>query len=102
MFSVYVTCANEKEAEKIALATVGDGLAACANYFPCKSVYKWKGKLAEEKEFVLVLKAAERNYKKLEARIRQLHSYEVPCIVATKVARAYKPYEKWVLGRARK
>ncbi len=100
MLSVYVTCASEGEAAKIALATVKERLAACANYFPCKSIYEWNGKIAKEKEFVLVLKAAERGYKKLEARIRQLHSYEVPCIVATKVTRAYQPYEKWVSKQA--
>ncbi len=102
MLSVYVTCPSEGEAEKISTALVKERLAACANFFPCKSVYEWKGKLVKEKEFVLILKTADKKYPALEMRIRQLHSDDVPCIVATKIARAYGHYGKWVTKQTAK
>ncbi len=97
MLSVYVTCPSKREAEKISTALVREKLAACANFFPCKSIYEWQGRLVKEKGFALILKTTEKKYPVLVARIRQLHSDGVPCIVATKIARAYQPYVNWVL-----
>jgi periplasmic divalent cation tolerance protein len=96
---VYVTCKNWREAKKIGETAVREHLAACANIFgKCDSIFFWKRKLCKEKEAVLILKTSERTWKKLEQRIKQLHSYEVPCIEALKVERAEKNYLKWVEG----
>ncbi|PIT85995.1 cytochrome C biogenesis protein CcdA, partial [Candidatus Micrarchaeota archaeon CG10_big_fil_rev_8_21_14_0_10_59_7] len=57
-----------------------------------------KGKLTRKKEAVLLLKAAERNYGRIEREIRRLHSYEVPEIIAFKVEKGYAPYLRWVGG----
>lgn len=94
--TVYITCKNQVQAQKIATALIKENLAACANTFPIKSVYKWKGKLVKEKECALVLKTTQKKYPQLEKRAKQLHSYKVPCIVAFKWAAALFEYEKWV------
>ncbi len=101
MLSVYITCASEKEAEKIALALVKEKLAACANIFPVKSVYEWNGKMQKQNEWALILKTTEAKYAALEKRAKQLHSYAVPCIVATKIAKAHAPYGQWAKNQAR-
>ncbi len=101
MLSVYVTCPSEREAEKISTALVKERLAACANYFPCKSIYKWQGRLVKEKGFALILKTTEKKYAALESRVKQLHSDKVPCIVATKISKAYALYEKWAERQTR-
>ena len=74
-------------------------LAACATFFPATSLFFWKGKLCREKEYVLELKCAERNYGKMERKLRVLHSYSLPQVVAFKVARASREYKKWVDGK---
>ena len=101
MFLVYVTCGSEKEAEKISEILLKEGLAACANIHESKSIYFWKGKFVKEKEHVLMLKTIEKKYEKLERRIRQLHSYGIPCIIAFKTEKAEKKYARWVEREAR-
>jgi len=95
MMLVYVVCASEKEAEKIASAAVKERLAACANYWPCRSVFEWKGRLEKQKEAILVLKTTGGKLKPLVRRMKQLHSYELPCICWWK-EHADSPYENWV------
>ncbi|MFH1107059.1 MAG: divalent-cation tolerance protein CutA [Candidatus Micrarchaeota archaeon] len=94
--TVYSTCASRKEAEKIASALVRERLAACVNFFPCSSVFKWRGRQVKAREFVLLAKTTERKYPALERRLKRLNSYEVPCIVAWKDSAAYRPYSAWV------
>ena len=96
MLAVYVTCANEKEASKIASAAVGKKLAACANYWKGKSVFKWKGKTRRASEWLLLLKTTEKNYSPLEALVKSLHSYALPAIIALKPVGASKEFSCWV------
>lgn len=95
MIIVYVTCGSKEEAKKIADFAVKNKLAACANYFPINSVYKWKGKIENDKEFVLLLKTVDKNFGKLKSEIRKMHSYEIPCIMKID-ADANKEYADWV------
>ena len=95
MIIVYITCGSRAEASKIGRAMVRKRLAACANYFPINSVYKWKGKLAEGREFVLLLKTAEKNFSKIKIEAKKTHSYDVPCILKIK-ADANEEYAEWV------
>ncbi len=96
MLTVYVVCGSEKEATKIAVALVEERLAACVNYFPCRSVFKWKGKLKKTGEWILLAKTTESLYAKLERFVKKLHSYETPCVVAWDDAKAEKRYAAWV------
>ncbi len=97
MLLVLTTFPNEQEAKHAAKILVEEKLAACAEIRVCESIYDWKGWLKEEKEFELVLKASEKNKKKIEARLKEIHSCELPQIIFLK-AGASKEYEKWVDG----
>ncbi len=98
MLLVHTTCKTKREAEKIAAALVKEKLAACASVFPCKSFFIWNGKMQRQGEFIIELKTADKNYAKLARRIRQLHSYSLPQIIAVRVSRANADYKKWVEG----
>lgn len=96
MLVVHTTFASRRTAEAAAQTLVKENLSACATVFPAKSFYIWKGKLAGQREFVLELKIKGGNYKKVERRLRQLHAYVVPQIIAFEVKRAGKDYAAWV------
>jgi periplasmic divalent cation tolerance protein len=99
MLFVYVTFPSNAEARRVGRIIVEERLAKCVNIIPrMESLFIWKGKLERERECILIAKTSEGNYPKLERRIKQLHSYEVPCIVALKVARGSKEFIEWVMA----
>lgn len=95
---VLVTCASTKEATRIARAAVERRLAACGNIFsgPVESIYRWKGKVEQAREALLILKTTRKRFSQLQAAIRQLHSYEVPEIIALPIAEGFPGYLKWI------
>jgi periplasmic divalent cation tolerance protein len=94
---VYVTCADMEEAERIGGAVVKERLAACANVIPgMKSVYFWGGKLQKDDEVVLILKTKKRLVEKLTKRVKQLHSYEVPCVMALPIVGGNPDFLEWI------
>ena len=94
---VFVMAANEGESAKIAQALVEEKLAACVNVVgPVHSTYRWRGAVETAREYMLVIKAAMYNFAKLEHRVRELHSYEVPEIIALPIAAGSKPYIAWL------
>ena len=94
---VFVTAADEHESTRIAQALVEEKLAACVNVVgPVHSIYRWRGAIESAREYMLVIKAAMRNFSKLERRVRELHSYEVPEIIAVSLAAGSKPYMAWL------
>ena len=96
-FLTYVTTKNEEEALKLANLAVQKNLAACGNIFPkMKSIYKWKNKLQNDKETVLILKTNSNKYPLLEKLILEKHSYEVPCILKIPISDGNKEYLKWI------
>jgi periplasmic divalent cation tolerance protein len=100
MLLVYITFPGRKEAERVGKTIVKEGLARCVNVIPdMKSIFSWKGKLEMNKECILLAKTSERNYPELERRVKQLHSYELPCILAFKVTRGSEDFTRWVEGR---
>jgi periplasmic divalent cation tolerance protein len=94
---VYVTTGDEAEAGRIAEAVVGERLAACANIIPgMRSVYRWQGKVERGQETVLILKTTAGRSTQLAARIKALHSYDVPCVVALEVEGGNPDFLAWV------
>jgi periplasmic divalent cation tolerance protein len=94
---VFVTCASEKEGEKIAQALVQEKLAACVNIVPgLKSVFRWKGKISTEEEVLLMIKTKDVLFEKLKKRVMELHSYEVPEIIALGILTGYEKYLDWL------
>ncbi|HEY1720881.1 MAG TPA: divalent-cation tolerance protein CutA [Magnetospirillaceae bacterium] len=100
--SVYVTAPDHETALKIARAIVDERLAACANILgPMTSVYRWEGKVMEEGEVSFIAKTTEAQLPVLIARIKTLHPYQVPCIVAWPIAAGHQPYLDWISAETR-
>jgi periplasmic divalent cation tolerance protein len=95
---VFVTCGSEQQALAIGRVLVEERLAACANLLqPIRSLYRWEGKLCDETEWLLVAKTRVSLFGPLEGRVKSLHSYTVPEIIAIPVAAGHLPYLQWVL-----
>ena len=104
MTLVYITCRDEKEAVKISRHLLNKRLIACSNIHPIRSLYWWKGKIQDGKEYVIMAKTIEKNYKKIKNEVSKLHSYSVPCILRID-AEANESYDEWVekeLGKFKK
>jgi len=95
---VLVTCGNLIEARRIAGKVVRKRLAACATIIlgPVQSVYRWKGKVENAREQLLLIKTVEKQLPALEAEIKRLHSYDVPEILALPVLWGSADYLKWL------
>ncbi len=93
-----VTARDTREANRIARALVGEGLAACVNLTEARirSVYRWKGKVETAREILLLVKTTRRAFAAAERRIRALHSYEVPEIVALPIVAGSRAYLRWL------
>jgi periplasmic divalent cation tolerance protein len=97
--SVYAVFANDGEARRIARAVVEERLAACANILgPCHSIYRWQGAVEETGEIAAVFKTSADRASALVARVAEMHSYDVPCVVVWPVVEALDDYAAWVRG----
>ena len=93
----YSTARDAQEARAIAAAVVTERLAACANIIDgMNSLYFWEGKLCDEHEAVLIVKTRKSLFPRLMSRIRELHSYDVPCIVALPIVDGNPPFLSWI------
>jgi periplasmic divalent cation tolerance protein len=93
--TVYAVFADAEEAERIAGMVVAEQLAACANILaPCRSIYRWQGKVERAEEIPALFKTADPDA--LIARIAELHSYDIPAAVAWPITAAHPPYAAWV------
>ncbi|MCL6606996.1 MAG: divalent-cation tolerance protein CutA [Geminicoccaceae bacterium] len=93
----YVTCASSEEALAIGRAVVEARLAACANVLPgLTSVYYWQGRIETGSETALVLKTRADLLDALTAKVRTLHSYSVPCVVALPIRGGNADYLAWL------
>jgi periplasmic divalent cation tolerance protein len=93
----YVTTADEDEARRIAKALVEERLAACVNILGrIESVYHWEGEVQSSTEVALLAKTTEACFDVLAARVRELHSYELPCIVAVPLAQGEAAFLNWI------
>jgi periplasmic divalent cation tolerance protein len=93
---VLTTLAAEADAAALARALVNERLAACVNVLPAmRSIYRWKDRLEEEREQQLVIKTAPARLGALEARLRELHPYELPEFIVLDGV-ASEAYARWV------
>lgn len=94
---IYVTTANEEEARRIARTLVEERLVACANVFPpVRSFYWWEGEIQDDQEVVFVAKTERSLVDKVVARVKELHSYSVPAILALPIEAGNQDYLNWV------
>lgn len=95
---IYVTCADTQQAENIARALVGERLAACANVLGAiRSFYWWNGQVQEGGEVALVLKTRRELVSAATQRIKALHSYECPCVVALDITDGNAEFLDWIV-----
>jgi periplasmic divalent cation tolerance protein len=100
---IFTTCASEEEGLAIARALVEESLAACVNMIsPVRSIYRWKGKICDEKEWLLIIKTGRERFAALETRIKSLHSYSVPEIICLPIVEGSLVYLEWLEEMTRK
>ena len=96
---VFSNCGTEEEAMRVAHALIGSKLAACVNVLPkIRSVYRWKGAIEEESEWMLVIKSSRPLFSQLQAALRKAHSYDVPEVLAIPVVDGSPEYLRWLDG----
>lgn len=98
---MYITAQNPAAAERLAAALVEERLAACANVLPgVRSVYRWRGAVERAEEAALILKTRADRFEALRARVLELHTYEVPCVIAWPIARGHPAFLEWVAAES--
>ena len=99
---VLITAASDEEAQNIGRLLVEAGLAACVNLIPSvRSIFRWEGKVTEERETLLIVKTVAESFNSLEAMVKAHHSYSVPEIIALPIQTGSEPYLAWVREMAR-
>jgi periplasmic divalent cation tolerance protein len=94
--AIMTTTDSRDEARSIAAALVERKLAACAQISSIQSFYTWEGEVQDDDEFRVLIKTTKARYADVEAAILELHSYDLPAIVAFEITHAYGPYADWV------
>lgn len=88
---------DDKSAQQLAQALVEQRVAACVNILaPCRSMYRWQGKIEDSTEVPLLIKTTVSRYAAVEAAIRANHPYDVPEIIALRIDRGLPEYLAWI------
>jgi len=99
---VYMTSASLEEARRIGKALVQERLVACVNLLPgMESLYWWEGEVTQGQEVVLVAKTPSRLVPALTTRVKALHSYSCPCVVAVPIEQGNPDYLSWIVEETR-
>ena len=94
---IYSTIDDIKEAKKIANTLVEDRLVACVNIIPnIYSIYRWKGKIENDEECIIIAKTDDDKVKKAIQKIKSLHTYELPDIVVLPIIGGLKEYLEYI------
>jgi periplasmic divalent cation tolerance protein len=95
---VLVTCGSKKEARKIAKALVDRRLAACVQEIgvPMRSTYRWKGRVESANEVLLLIKTSRKRFSAVSTLVKELHSYDLPEIIALNIAEGSREYLDWI------
>lgn len=84
------------ESDRIARVLIEEKLAACVNITEVNSYYRWEGEFCEDKEALLIIKTEKSRVDEIIERIKELHSYELPEIIALPIVAGYDKYLEWV------
>jgi len=97
MLIVFTTFATEEDAARVARVLVEERLVACANVLPgARSLYRWEGKVADEREVVVLMKTRKQDWAAFLSRLHELHPYDTPECVAVRVAAGARKYMAWL------
>jgi periplasmic divalent cation tolerance protein len=95
---VMTSVGTEQQAVEISEELIARRLATCINIVPClRSIYRWKGKVCEDSEYLLLIKTPEKLFDDVYSAIREFHSYELPEILAMPVSAAEENFHQWIL-----
>jgi len=92
----YLTCTNNREADKISKVLLEKRLITCAKKLPVSSMFRWKGKIDNAKEFVVILESIEENFDKINAEVKKLSSYETYVLYSVPVNKTTKGVGDWL------
>ncbi len=99
--AILTSVGTEQQAVEISEELVARGLATCINVIPClRSIYRWKGKICSDSEYLLVIKTRRALFQVVAEAIRELHSYELPEILEFPVGDAEPNFHRWVAEMA--
>ncbi|HXU37297.1 MAG TPA: divalent-cation tolerance protein CutA [Blastocatellia bacterium] len=94
---IFVTAPNSEEAGRIANALVSEQSAACVNIVPAiESIYRWEGRVTSDSEALMIIKTTDDRYVDVESRVKELHTYSTPEIVAIPIVRGSQEYLDWL------
>jgi uncharacterized protein involved in tolerance to divalent cations len=94
---IFCTTGQQDLAETIAHALVEAGEVACVNIVPgIQSVYRWEGNVCRDTEYLLLMKTTQDQFEKVRSRIRRMHNYQVPEIIAVPIIAGDTDYLKWL------
>ena len=94
---ILTTVSSKKEAELIGSKLIDKELAACVNIIPnIKSIYRWKGKMNKDSEYLLIIKTVKRAEEDVFENIRKLHSYDTPEMISIPITGGEKSYLNWL------
>ncbi|HET7569583.1 MAG TPA: divalent-cation tolerance protein CutA [Gammaproteobacteria bacterium] len=97
LFTLFCTCPDAACAEAIAKALVEERLAACVNLVPgLRSFYRWEGRVLDDSEVLLIVKTAQERLEAVEARVAELHPYELPELIAVPITTGSARYLAWL------
>jgi periplasmic divalent cation tolerance protein len=102
---VYITTKDKQEAKSIGKKLVKENLAACVNIIEgMETIYRWEGEIVEDTEAILIAKTPYHNVKDLTNRVKNLHSYDCPCIISLQLTEqeGNKEYQQWLLKNSQK
>lgn len=102
---VYITTKDKQEAKTIGKKLVQEKLAACVNIVDgMESIYRWEGEIVEDQETILIAKTPYHNVKELTERVKELHSYECPCVISLQLTEqeGNEEYQHWLLKNSKK
>lgn len=100
---VYITVSGKEEAVKIAKRLVGDRLVACVNIIDGNtSVYEWDGDIREEKEALVLAKTRTSLFPEIDKIVKQMHSYECPCVMSFAITDVSKGYADWLIDQTKR
>jgi periplasmic divalent cation tolerance protein len=93
---IQTTFDTKKEAKELAKLLIKGKLAGCVQISKINSFYSWQGETCEDKEYLLSIKTKKENYKKIQRKIKENHSYDLPEIIAIKITKYSQEYKNFI------